>query len=192
MLEGTTVIAPLPVFNVKLPPKVKFPFQVSAFTVLITVFAEASNVVPAAITSEPPVPVELPFPPKAVAEPSFRVPWLRVVVPAYGVLTPFIVRREVELFWVTAVTLAPTAALINVRPVPEPELVIAPALFTEVVESVMPLSVELLLFSTKLPEPVTPPDTVSSAVPEEFVKVVPLLLSVTAFVLIVKADVVLF
>ena len=45
----------------------------------------------------------------------------------------------------TVVTFAPMTALINVEPVPEPELVIVPVLFTLVVDRVMPLVIELLL-----------------------------------------------
>ena len=81
--------------------------------------------------------------------------------------------------------------LIATEPVPDPELVIVPVLLTDTVESVMPLAVALLLLSTRLPVPVTPPETVSNLVPLELVRVVPAALVVSA-PLIVRADVVLF
>src|SRR5215470_14374228 len=81
-----------------------------------------------------------------------------------------------------------------VPPEPLPLLVIVPVLLTEVVDNVMPLAIALLLLSTRLPVPVTPPDTVSSALPLAllFVSVVPPLFTVSALVLIVSAEVVLF
>lgn len=94
----------------------------------------------------------------------------------------------------TVVTFAPMTALISTSPLPEPELVIVPVLLTLVVERVMPLVIVLLLLSTNLPEPVMPPDTVSTLVPLEllFVRVVPSLFTVIAAVLIVSAEVALF
>ena len=50
----------------------------------------------------------------------------------------------------------PMTALISVLPLPEPELVTVPVLLRLVVEIVMPLTIELLLFNTTLPVPVTP------------------------------------
>ena len=62
------------------------------------------------------------------------------------------------------VTFEPTPPLISTLPVPLPELVIVPALLM-VFEIVMPLAVELLLFSVKLPVPVMPPEWVNTAEP---------------------------
>src|SRR5262249_52275238 len=62
---------------------------------------------------------------------------------------------------------------------------------TEVVDTVMPLAVALLLLSTRLPVPLTPPEIVSNLVPLLFVSVVPPLFTVSA-PLTVSADVVLF
>ena len=75
-----------------------------------------------------------------------------------------IVKPEVELFWVMPVTFEPTPPLIVTLPDPLPELVIVPALLM-VFEIVMPLAVELLLFSVKLPVPVMPPEWVKTAQP---------------------------
>lgn len=99
---------------------------------------------------------------------------------------------ELALFSVTPVTLEPITALMIVEPEPVPEFVTVPVLFTLVVERVIPASVELLLFSMRLPVPVVPPDTVRSFVPLLLVRVVPPLFTVMAVVLIVRAEVVLF
>src|SRR5262249_57730191 len=93
----------------------------------------------------------------------------------------------------TRVMVVPVMALMGVAPEPLPLFVIVPMLLTEVVDNVMPLAIELLLLSTKLPVPLTPPDTVSSDEPLAllFVSVVPPLFTVSA-PLTVSADVVLF
>ena len=54
---------------------------------------------------------------------------------------------------------------------------IVPVLFTLVVDKVIPFAMPLLLFSTKSPLPVTPPEIVSTALPLAllFVRVVPAL-----------------
>ena len=98
------------------------------------------------------------------------------------------------LFWMTPVTLVPMTALMVVPPEPEPELVMVPALLTEVVERVIPAAIELLLLRMRLPVPLIPPETVKSALPLELelVRVVPPLFTVKAVVLIVSAEVVLF
>ena len=114
--------------------------------------------------------------------------------PPVKVLTPDRSNSEVALFSTTPVTLAPITALINVEPAPVPELVIVPALLTEVVESVRHEAIELLLFSTRLPVPIIPPETVSSELPLAllFVSVVPELFTVIKMVPIVNADAALF
>ena len=61
--------------------------------------------------------------------------------------------------------LKPPAYLTPSPPVPEPAFVIVPVLLTAVVESVIPAAVALSLSSTRLPVPLTPPDTVNSFVP---------------------------
>ena len=89
--------------------------------------------------------------------------------------------------------MAPTPPVVIVtEPAPEPEFVIVPELFTEVVVSVMPAAVALLLLRIKFPVPVTPPDTVKTEVPAVLVRVVPPLATVRAVVLIVSAEPVLF
>ena len=98
----------------------------------------------------------------------------------------------VALFCVTDVTLEPRAALMST--LPEPELVIEPALLTDAPESVIPLAMALLLFRMRFPVPFTPPETVRIELPLAllFVRVVPEELTVRAVRLIVKAEVVLF
>ena len=83
------------------------------------------------------------------------------VVPLpFTVRAPVTFNAEAALFSVRPVTLVPTPALMRVSP-PVPELVIVPPLLTLVVESVRLSAVALLLLRTKLPVPVTPPDTVN-------------------------------
>ncbi len=81
-------------------------------------------------------------------------------------------------FSITPVTLVPMGALINVEPLPVPEFVIVPQLFTELKESVILPGVALLLLRIRLPVPTTPPETVSGAAPLASVKAVPPLLTV--------------
>jgi hypothetical protein len=107
-------------------------------------------------------------------------------------LAPESVSADVALFSTTPVTLVPITALIVVPPEPLPLFVIVPMLLTEFVDNVMALAVALLLLSTRLPVPLTPPEIVSSLVPLLFVSVVPPLFTVSAVVLTVSADVVLF
>jgi len=97
----------------------------------------------------------------------------------------------VVLFSTTPVTLVPITALIVVPPDPLPLLVMVPVLLTEAVDNVMPLAVALLLLSTRLPVPLTPPEMVSNLVPLLFVSVVPPLFAVSA-PLTVSAEVALF
>ena len=84
----------------------------------------------------------------------------RVSPPAPSVVAPERVRLEVELFWLTPVTLVPMGALIDTLPVPLPELVIVPVLLAEAVEIVMPLAVEPSFLRIRLPVPVMPPERV--------------------------------
>ena len=133
----------------------------------------------------------LAIPPVRVSSAVPLLEFVRVVAVAFIVSWPLIVRAEVVLLSVIAVTLEPTAALISVEPAPVPELVIVPMLLTAAVEIVMPFPVELLLLSTRLPVVLaTPPVRVSSAVPLEFVRVVAVAL-VVSWPLIVRAEVVL-
>ena len=89
--------------------------------------------------------------------------------------------------------LAPTGALISTEPVPVPLLEMVPALFTLVLEIVMPLAMALLLLMMRLPVPINPPETVNTFEPLALllVSVVPLVLTVIA-PLTVNAEVVLF
>src|SRR5262245_1147067 len=145
--------------------------------------------------SSVPVTLTLPLPtPSGMTPdaPSLSVPALIVVLPPY-VFAPLRVNCDVALLSTTPVTLVPMMALMSVAPEPLPLLVIVPMLLTEVVDNVMPLAIELLLLMTRLPVPVTPPDTVSTDKPLAllFVSVVPPLFTVSA-PLTVSADVVLF
>ena len=88
-------------------------------------------------------------------------------------------------------TLVPTVEVMETPPLLDPELVIVPVWLTVVVVSVMAFEVALLLLIVKLPVPDTPPETVRMVVPEELVKVVPLLFTVRAPAM-VGAEVVLF
>ena len=56
----------------------------------------------------------------------------------------------------------------------------------EVVEIRIPLFVELLLLSIRLPVPITPPETINNWIPLLFVRVVPELFTVIAVVLILS------
>ena len=116
---------------------------------------------------------------------------IRVVPELLTVKAPLTVRAEVVLFSVIPVIFEPMPALINVSPLPVPEFVIVPVLLTDVPERVIPLAVELLLFSIKLPVPVAPPEAVSIFVPLLLVRVVPPLL-MAMLPLTVSAEVVLF
>ena len=82
----------------------------------------------------------------------------RMVLPPEKVFTPESVSPEEVLFCITPVTFVPMMALIAVLPVPEPELVMLPVLLIEVPESVTPLAMELLLFRTRFPVPLAPPE----------------------------------
>lgn len=62
-------------------------------------------------------------------------------------------------------TFDPTPPLIVTLPVPLPELVIVPVLFTEAVEIVMPLAPVLLFLKVRSPVPVMPPEWVKTAEP---------------------------
>ena len=89
-----------------------------------------------------------------------------MTVPVENVLTPESVSPEVELFCTTPVTLVPITALISELPEPVPELVMVPILLTALVDTVMPLTILLLLFKMRLPAVfATPPERVSSAAP---------------------------
>src|SRR5262249_50793339 len=117
--------------------------------------------------------------------------FVSVVPPLFTVSAPLTVSAEVVLFSVIPVTFDPTPALMSVTPLPLPLLVIVPVLLTEVVDTVMPLAVALLLLSTRLPVPLTPPEIVCIWVPLLSVPVVPPLSSATA-PRSVSAEVVLF
>ena len=117
---------------------------------------------------------------------------MRVVPPLFTITSPLIVKAEVALFSMMAVTFVPTSPLILVKPLPVPELVIVPVLFTSFV-SLMPLSIALLLLNTRLPVPVTAATMVSCASPLALLLVKVLLLAPTVTgPLTVKAEVVLF
>src|SRR5262245_54605195 len=141
------------------------------------------------ITSSP-----VPLTPPEIVSNLVPLLFVSVVPPLFTVSAPLTVSADVVLFSVIAVTFDPTPALMSVTPLPLPLLVMVPVLLTEVVDNVMPLAIALLLLSTRLPVPVTPPDTVSNALPLAllFVSVVPPLFTVSAVVLTVSADVVLF
>jgi len=81
-----------------------------------------------------------------------------MVNPPVKVLAPERVNCDVALFWMTPVTFVPMTALIVVVPLPEPEFVIVPMLFTEFVDKVIvaPL-LALCALIVILPVPVTPP-----------------------------------
>jgi len=142
-----------------------------------------SNVVPATLASVTALDAD-----NAPLPENCNVPALMVVALVKR-LTPASTNFDVPLFCVSPVTFVPMTALISVLPVPLPEFVTVPALFTEAVDKVIPLAVVLLLLSTKLPLPVTPPDNVNAAV-LLLVSVVPLLFTVNAPVTF-KADVAL-
>ena len=116
--------------------------------------------------------------------------FVNVVPPELTFSAPVILKAEVELLSSMLETLLPTLVLISVLPAPVPELVMEPVLLTELVDSVMPPAVALLLFSTRLPDPLTPPDKVNPAV-LPLVMVVPLALVVSK-PLTVIAEVALF
>ena len=109
-----------------------------------------------------------------------------MLLPPCMVSAPLTFKAEVVLFSVMPVTRLPTPALTNVAPVPVPLLVITPALFTLVVDRVKLLFVLVLLFSTKLPVPVTPPVTVK--MPRLSVRVVPALATVIAVVVMLSGE----
>lgn len=83
-----------------------------------------------------------------------------IVVPALFTVKAVVlmVSADVELLSVTEVTLDPTPPLIVTDPVPEPELVIVPVLFTEFV-MVIPPPALLLFWRVRFPVPLMPPDT---------------------------------
>jgi len=107
-------------------------------------------------------------------------------------LAPERVKGEVALFCTTPVTLAPMTEEITVIPVPEPLLMMVPALLTAVVVSVTPAAVALLFCRTRVPVPPTPPLTVNNLVPLLLRKVVPPLFTFRTVPLTVRAEVVLF
>jgi len=84
--------------------------------------------------------------------------------------------------------------LMATEPLPVPEFVIVPVLFTLVVESVIPEAIVLLLLRIRFPEPVTPPETVRICAPLAllFVRVVPPVFTVNAVVVMFSGEVVLF
>ena len=108
----------------------KSPCQLCALRVVKTTGADASNVVPAAISNAPPVPVVLPLPPSAVALPTLKRPAASVVVPRYAVLAPLKVSAPVALLCVIVLTLTPIGTLITVVPDPLPVCVSVPVKFT--------------------------------------------------------------
>src|ERR1700720_1844702 len=136
--------------------------------VLLTLVVESVIPFPIALLlfrTRLPVPVS---PPERVSnELPLELLLVRVVPPLFTVNAPVMLSAEVVLFSVIPVTLEPTPALIKLLPLPVPELVIVPVLFTLVVESVTPLAIALLLLKMRLPVPVTPPETVRSELPLE-------------------------
>lgn len=134
---------------------------------------------------------QLPVTYRLVVPESDKVPAEIVTAPTVELL-PDKVSADVAEFCVMPVTFVPITELMVTAPAPEPELVMVPVLFTEVVERRIASAVALLLLSIKLPVPVVPPETVSILVPAVLVSVVLELFTVIAVVLIVKADVVLF
>ena len=78
------------------------------------------------------------------------------------VTAPLTVSAEVLLASVMPVTFAPTAALIVVVPLLEPELVIVPVLLTLEPEIVIAPGDPWFTLSIKLPVPVTPPERVNN------------------------------
>jgi len=85
----------------------------------------------------------------------------KVVTPSLvKMFAPLRMSWDVALLWTSRVTFVPMTALTAVLPVPVPELVIIPAGLIVVPDSVMPLAIVLLLLRTRLPVPVTPPETV--------------------------------
>ncbi len=118
---------------------------------------------------------------------------LVIVRPPVSVVAPLNVKPEVELFSIRLVIFIPRRVPVIVSvPAPVPEFVTVPILSITPVENVTPFAVELLLFTIKFPTPVTPPETVITAVPEAFVKVVPPLATVIGLVLMVNAEDVVF
>ena len=108
------------------------------------------------------------------AEPEALL-FVKVVVPVvlFSVIAPETVRADAVLFSVIAVTFAPIPALIKVvPPTPVPELVIVPALSTEVPDKVILLAVVLLFCKIKFPVPVTLPVTVKELFKASTIKVV--------------------
>src|SRR5262249_6640960 len=119
--------------------------------------------------------------------------FVSVVPPLFTVSAVVLtVSAEVVLFSVIPVTFEPTPPLMSVAPLPLPLFVIVPMLLTEFVDNVMALAVALLLLSTRLPVPSSPPQRSTDLVPLLFVSVVPPLFTVSAVVLTVSAEVVLF
>ena len=115
---------------------------------------------------------------------------VRVVPPLFTVIAPLTFKFAFEELFVMAVTFDPTAPEIEVE-TPLPELVIVPALLIAAVESVIPELTELLLLTIlKLPEPVTPPESVRVPVLLEllFVMVVPPLFSAMPVPLMLKGE----
>ena len=134
------------------------------------------------------LPVPVTPPDKVSSEVPLMLLLIKVVllIPPRMVSAPLTFKAEVVLFSVMPVTALPTPALTNVAPVPVPLLVITPALFTLVVDRVKLLSVLVLLFSTKLPVPDTPPVTVK--LPAVSVRVVPPLATVIAVVVMLSGE----
>ena len=140
------------------------------------------------------LPVVLATPPDKVSNAiPLALLFISVVAVVFGVSKPLIVSGDFVLFSVMLEIPVSTFELISVLPVPVPEFVMVPMLFTSFVEIVIPLTMELLLLSIKLPVVfATPPDNVNTAVPLAllFVNVVLALLVSTP--VIVRGDFVLF
>ena len=127
--------------------------------VLFTVVPESVmplSVDPSFFKIKLPVPVTLPE--------TVRLPaWLVKVVPALLTVNPPVemVSPEVVLFCVMPVTLEPTPPVMDTLPVPVPELVIVPVLFTAAVERVIAWVPPALIVRFAVPALVIPPERVN-------------------------------
>ena len=177
-LIRVVALVPVPVPLLVIVPAL-FTLAVESVIPLVIALLLLSTKLPVPVTPPDRVSSELPL--------ALLLVKVVMLLPPCMVSAPLTFKAEVVLFSVMPVTALPTPALTNVAPVPVPLLVIIPALFTLVVDSVRLLFVLVLLFSTKLPVPVTPPVTVK--VPAVSVRVVPPLATVIAVVVMLSGEV---
>jgi len=145
MAGAPKVMGPAPKVRIWVPPKLKLPFQTWGLALVrVRVVLVSSNVVPAPMVK---VPVAAP---KALALLILSTPASKFTPPVKE-LVPERVREEVALFCVTLVTLLPIGPEIVVAPVPVPEFVMVPMLFTEP-ESAIPPAAMLLNVRFEVPE----------------------------------------